>query len=231
MRGLLKWVGGVLTWVRLRWRRVLVVGGLLVGVGFVPFAWVLVSSAPYRYEASEVPEVPVALVLGAGLTGEGEPTPFLAGRLDVAADLYARGKVSVLLVSGDNSRDDYDEPGAMRAYLVGRGVPREAVVADYAGVDTWDSCARARRIFGVEKLTVVTQEFHLPRAVALCRAAGLEAFGVGHDTFGDYTRGTSYGWFRESLASGKAMWDALVAQPDPQFLGPVELGVTAALTR
>ncbi|WP_245887286.1 SanA/YdcF family protein [Umezawaea tangerina] len=200
-------------------------------LAFVPLVWVLASSAPYRYSAREVPGAPVGLVLGAGLTREGRPTPFLAGRLDVAADLYARGKVSVLLVSGDNSREDYDEPGAMREYLVSKGVPGAVVVADYAGLDTWDSCVRARQIFGVEKVTVVTQEFHLPRAVALCRAAGIEAFGVGHDTSDQFAGGTRYGWFRESLASGKAMVDALVLKPDPRFLGPAESGVAVALRR
>ena len=214
---------------RVRWKRVLLVLGVLFGLALVPFGWVLGSSAAYRHDPTDVPETPVALVLGAGLTKDGKPTPFLAGRLDVAVDLYERGKVKVLLVSGDNSRTAYDEPSAMRTYLVGRGVPSRVVVADYAGLDTWDSCVRAQRIFGVTRLTVVTQKFHLPRAVALCRAAGLEAFGVGHDTWSGYRSGTAYGWFRESLASGKAMWDGLVAKPDPQFLGPAEPGVRAAL--
>jgi vancomycin permeability regulator SanA len=102
-------------------------------------------------------------------------------------------------------------------------------VADFAGFDTWDSCTRAHRVFGVNRVTVVTQTFHLPRAVALCRGAGIEAFGVGHDTSDQYPEGTAYGWFRESLASGKALWDASVAHPDPTFLGPAEQGATTAL--
>jgi vancomycin permeability regulator SanA len=215
---------------RIRWRWVALGVGVLVLVAFAPFGWVLGSSAAYRFSAEEVPETPVALVLGAGLI-DGKPTPFLQGRLDVAVDLYQRGKVQVLLVSGDNSRTTYDEPSAMRTYLVSRGVPSRIVVADYAGLDTWDSCVRAQRIFGVTRLTVVTQQFHLPRAVALCRAAGIEAFGVGHDSWPGHHSGTSYGWFRESLASGKAMWDGLVAKPDPEFLGPPEQGVHTALGR
>ncbi|MEU4802893.1 ElyC/SanA/YdcF family protein [Actinosynnema sp. NPDC023587] len=212
---------------KIRWRRVLLVAALLAAVGSTPWVWVLTSSAPYRHTAHDVPDAPVALVLGAGLT-DGRPTPFLAGRLDVAADLYRRGKVEVLLVSGDNSRVEYDEPSAMRAYLVAQGVPDRVIVADYAGLDTWDSCTRARRIFGVERATVVTQEFHLPRAVALCREAGLEAFGVGHDTW-EWTTTTAYGYFREAFASGKALWDSLVVDRDPTFLGPLESGVTRAL--
>ena len=201
----------------------------LTALTLTPFTWTLLSSAPYRLTPADVPTTPVALVLGAGLTKDGKPTPFLAGRLDVAADLYHRGKVKVLLVSGDNSRTTYDEPTSMRTYLLTKGVPDRAVVADFAGFDTWDSCARANRIFGVKRVTVVTQTFHLPRAVALCRAAGLEAFGVGHDTSEAFPEGTTYGWFRESLASGKALWDAAVTRPDPTFLGPAEQGVTTAL--
>ncbi|MEU5690302.1 ElyC/SanA/YdcF family protein [Actinosynnema sp. NPDC020468] len=214
---------------RLRWRRALLVTGLLAVVGLVPYAWTVIASAPYRYSADDVPTTPVALVLGAGLTRDDKPTPFLAGRLDVAADLYRRGKVKVLLVSGDNSTVDYDEPSAMRAYLIEAGIPAEAIVADYAGLDTWDSCARAKRIFGVDRATVVTQSFHLPRAVALCRAAGVEAYGVGHDTLRDRTTTTLYLYFREVFASYKAMWDGVLVERDPKFLGPQETGVTSAL--
>ncbi|QFZ17097.1 SanA/YdcF family protein [Saccharothrix syringae] len=214
---------------RLTRRRVVAALALLTALAATPWAWAQLSSAPYRHAAADVPEAPVALVLGAGLTSAGTPSAFLAGRLDVAAGLYRAGKVRVLLVSGDNSSTDYDEPSAMRDYLVARGVPERVVVADYAGLDTWDSCTRARRIFGVTRLTVVTQSFHLPRAVALCRAAGLEAFGVGHDTSRQWRATTAYGYFREALAAGKAMWDGLVAKPDPRFLGPLEQGVTSAL--
>ncbi|MFI9006685.1 vancomycin high temperature exclusion protein [Actinosynnema sp. NPDC053489] len=215
---------------RVRWKRVLVALGVLVALAATPWVWVRTSSAPYVHGAADVPDAPVALVLGAGLTPSGTPSAFLAGRLDVAADLYRRGKVEVLLVSGDNSSTDYDEPTAMRTYLIGRGVPAGDVVADYAGLDTWDSCTRAKRIFGVERATVVTQEFHLPRAVALCRSAGIEASGVGHDT-SDFPSVTAYGEFREVFAAAKAMWDGVVAKPDPRFLGPRESGVTRALER
>ncbi|MFC6092727.1 SanA/YdcF family protein [Saccharothrix lopnurensis] len=213
----------------LTWRRVLAAFVLLTALATTPWAWVRISSAPHRHTAADVPGAPVALVLGAGLTRSGAPTSFLAGRLDVAAELYRTGRVEVLLVSGDNGTTDYDEPGAMRDYLVARGVPGQVVVADYAGFDTWDSCTRAKRVFGVSELIVVTQSFHLPRAVALCRAAGLEARGVGHDTSRGWAVTTAYGHFREVFAAGKAMWDGLVTRPDPTFLGPPEMGVTSAL--
>ncbi|MCP2261848.1 protein SanA, affects membrane permeability for vancomycin [Streptoalloteichus tenebrarius] len=215
-----------------RWR----VGLLRAGVGIgvlgillaVPVAWVRFTASAHLRDAANVPDAPVALVLGAGLF-DGEPSPFLAGRLDVAADLYARGKVRAVLVSGDNSRTDYDEPSAMRRYLARHGVPERVVVADYAGFDTWDSCVRAKKVFGVDRAIVVTQRFHLPRAVALCRAAGVDTDGVGHDSTGISRVTTAYGEFRELLASSKALWDGLLVRRDPRFLGPRETGVADAL--
>lgn len=119
--------------------------------------WAARASAGHAYAAELAPQRPVALVLGAGLTPAGTPTPYLAYRLDVAKQLYDAGTVRVLLVSGDNRTHAYDEPTAMTDYLVAHGIPAERIVQDFAGRDTYDSCARARRIFGVEQLIVVTQ--------------------------------------------------------------------------
>ena len=91
----------------------------------------------------------------------------------------ATGKVQAILVSGDNMRHEYNEPEAMQRWLVEQGVPADKVVLDHAGFDTYDSCARAKRIFGVERATVVTQQFHLARAVTVCRHLGIDANGVG----------------------------------------------------
>lgn len=131
-----------------------------------------------------------------------------------------------LLVTGDNSREEYDEPGTMRRYLVERGVPANRIVADYAGFDTWDSCTRAKRIFGVDRALLVSQGFHVPRAVALCRAAGVHAHGVrapepsGAGRYVDRAR--------ELAAAVKAGFEAALT-PDPRFLGPREHGVSRAL--
>ena len=122
------------------------------------------------------------MVLGAQVYPDGTPSPFLAARLDLAKQLFDAGKVQVLLVSGDNMAPEYNEPDAMRAYLIDAGVPAEKVIADYAGFDTYDSCVRAKRIFGVSKLIMVSQSYHLPRAVATCRTLGVDAAGVGDDT-------------------------------------------------
>jgi vancomycin permeability regulator SanA len=197
-----------------------------------PITWAYVASGgrvtSWQQPGAEVPSRPVALVLGAGVVGE-HPSPFLARRLDIAAELYARGSVRAILVSGDNSRRTYDESTAMRSYLTGKGVPEIKVVADYAGFDTWDSCLRARKVFGVEQALVITQRFHVSRAVALCRSAGLDAHGVGDDSLAAFPGKTLVSSVREFVASGKAFWDAVVWRPDPHFLGPREPGIDRAL--
>ncbi|MQY04836.1 SanA/YdcF family protein [Actinomadura macrotermitis] len=212
-----------------RWAAPLsVAAGLGAYAVLAPLGWAYADTAGYRRSAEAVPATPVALVLGAGIWGD-TPSPLLARRLDLAADLYRRGKVKVLLVSGDNRTKGYDEPTVMRAYLVAHGVPEGKVVRDFAGLDTWDSCTRAKRIFGVTRLTVVTQEFHLPRAVALCRAAGLDAWGVGDDSMGGGRTGaTVTGYTREPLAMLKAV-TSVTFRPDPHLLGGSEDGVRRAL--
>ncbi|MFI0910801.1 vancomycin high temperature exclusion protein [Streptomyces abikoensis] len=194
-------------------------------LALLPVTWVHTAGTPRVRTARDVPEAPVAMVFGAGLWG-GKPSPYLAHRLDTAAGLYRAGKVRVLLVTGDNSRDDYDEPDAMRAYLTKRGVPDDRIVSDFAGFDTWDSCARAKRVFGVDRAVLVSQDFHIRRAVALCGAAGIDAYGVGAGEKHDVT--WLAGGAREVLAAGKAALDAVV-RPSPAFLGPHEPGVERAL--
>ncbi|MEV5352461.1 ElyC/SanA/YdcF family protein [Streptomyces sp. NPDC052693] len=190
-----------------------------------PSAWMYTTTGDRLRTADEVPRTDVAVVFGAGLW-DGEPSPYLAHRLDAAAELYRRGRVEVVLVTGDNSREDYDEPDAMRGYLTRHGVPGRRIVSDYAGFDTWDSCVRAKKIFGVDEAVLISQGFHIRRAVALCRAAGIASYGVGVDAVHDAT--WYYGGAREVLAAGKAALDA-VFRPDPRFLGPREPGVERAL--
>ena len=216
-----------------RWVRLVSVPVVLGMVAvLVPWAWVLIASVGRVQDATDVadaPEAPVALVLGAGLQG-GRPSPYLAARLDAAAALYESGKVRVLLVSGDNRTHAYDEPTAMRDYLVAHGVPTEAVVLDFAGRDTYDSCQRAHRIFGVDEVTVISQRYHVGRAVALCRAAGMTTHGIGDTSMRDrFPREWWIGWVREKLANLKAVGDVVTGR-DP-VLGPKEPGVQDALTR
>ncbi|MFG2947453.1 SanA/YdcF family protein [Streptomyces adustus] len=195
-------------------------------LALTPITWLYVSTGDRLRTTADVPRTEVAVVFGAGLW-DGEPSPYLAHRLDAAAALYRAGRIEVVLVTGDNSREDYDEPDAMRAYLTKHGVPAARIVSDYAGFDTWDSCVRAKKIFGVDRAVLISQGFHIRRAVALCEAAGVRSYGVGVDAKHDVT--WYYGGTREVFAAGKAALDVLF-EPDPHFLGPEEPGVKRALT-
>lgn len=160
------------------------------------------------YAEVDVPATPVALVLGAQVYADGRPSPFLAARLDLAQRLYAAGRVRTVLVSGDGRPRAYAEPAAMRAYLVAAGVPAEDVLTDGGGVDTYASCVRARLVFGITRLTLVSQTYHLPRAVGTARALGLDAVGVGDASV---RHGSAWvrGSVREHPACVKAVLDLL----------------------
>ncbi len=195
-------------------------------LALAPSTWLFLSAGDRVGTVASAPEAPVAVVFGAGLF-EGRPSPYLAHRLDAAVELYERQKVRAILVTGDNSRTSYDETDAMRRYLVEHGVPEVRVVGDYAGFDTWDSCTRAHRIFGVDRAVLVSQDFHVRRALALCEAAGIESYAVGVPEPRDLT--WLYGGFREIPGAGKAALNAWL-RPDPLFLGPSEPGIPRALT-
>ncbi|WNI24902.1 ElyC/SanA/YdcF family protein [Streptomyces sp. ITFR-16] len=212
---------------RTRRGRRLAVQGLMAAcvLGLAPATWMHTVAESRIRTSADVPAQQVAVVFGAGLW-DGKPSPYLANRLRTAAGLYRDKKVEVVLVTGDNSRVEYDEPDAMRTFLVAHGVPDSRIVSDFAGFDTWDSCVRARKIFGVERAVLVSQGFHIRRAIALCRAAGIDAYGVGVEARHDAT--WYYGGTREVFAAGKAALDVLF-KPDPHFLGPREKGVAEAL--
>lgn len=147
----------------------------------------------------------------------------LADRVRAAAELYALGKVQKVLMTGDNSRADYDEVNVMKRYAVEQGIAADDITLDYAGFSTYESCYRARAIFGVQQAVLVTQRFHLPRAVYTCRQLGVEAVGLGTPDWGSYhdTLLLRYGT-REALATLKALWQLHVTRPPPTFLGPFE---------
>ncbi len=208
---------------------------VLVGMGLAgvmtliaSIGWVRATASGHLYSVDDVPEAPVGLVLGAQVYPSGTPSPFLAARLDLGKRLFDAGKVRALLVSGDNMAPEYNEPDAMRDYLIKAGVPADKIIADYAGFDTYDSCARAKRIFGVSKLIMITQSYHLPRAVATCRALGVDATGVGDDT-GRGGQAWRRGALRDQLACVKTVVD-LITQRDP-VLGRRETSVDEALGR
>ncbi|WP_241665725.1 SanA/YdcF family protein [Prescottella subtropica] len=175
------------------------------------------------------PAAPVAIVFGARVA-DGWPMRFLQGRLDAAVALVRAGTVSVVLVSGDAHGHSGDEIAAMTGYLVAAGVDRWRIVADPYGLDTYDTCVRAARTFGIRRALVVTQTFHLPRTVALARAAGIDADGVRAGIAGGRLRTLVRNSVREILAYPKAVWD-VATRRDPKVVSPPDDSVTMALAR
>lgn len=172
------------------------------------------------YTVADVPPRRVAIVFGAGLQRDGSASPVLRDRVATAANLYFSGKVEKLLMSGDNTFITYNEPAAMHDYALRLGVPEEAIVLDYAGRRTYDSCYRAREIFGVQGAILVTQNFHLPRALYLCNTLGVSAVGVPADQREYRQRSLFYWNLRELPATLVALWEVNVARPMPVLGNP-----------
>jgi vancomycin permeability regulator SanA len=169
----------------------------------------------------DIPNERAAIVFGAGLWRDGSPTPVLRDRVKTASELYSQGKVEKILMSGDNSTEDYDEPTAMKNYAIELGIPEDAIVLDFAGRRTYDTCYRAKEIFGLESAILVTQEFHLSRALYLCDTLGVESTGVIADQH-YYLKRSRFFWnTREALATLNALWDVHIAHPLP-VLGDFE---------
>ncbi len=165
------------------------------------------------YSLDTVPESRVAIVFGAGLQRDGSPSPILRDRVETAAQLYLSGKVEKLLMSGDNRFVDYNEPGAMRAYALSLGVPEEDIVLDYAGRRTFDTCYRAKIIFGVDEAILVTQKYHITRALFTCNGVGLKSVGVPSDVR-TYRKLSRLIWnVREMPATVVALWDVWISHP------------------
>lgn len=205
--------------------RLMRVAGLLAlgGAAFLLVAeyWVQRSAAGAIFETGDgLPPAGAALVLGTARNlADGRANAFYGPRLDTAAALFHAGKVRGVLVSGDNSRADYSEPEDMKADLVARGVPARFITCDYAGFSTLDSIQRASRVFGQRRVVVVSQRFHLERALFLARADGLAAAGC-------VAAQAPLGWrvrvrLREVLARGKAVIDVGCGR-GARFLGPRE---------
>jgi vancomycin permeability regulator SanA len=173
------------------------------------------TAAGRIFPAATVPPAHAALVLGAQVYPDGTPSAFLAARLDLARQLHQAGKVKLILVSGDSTAAEYDEPQAMRSYLIAAGIPESQVIIDNAGIDTYSSCVRARAVFGVSDLIVVTQSYHLPRAVATCLRVGVDAYGVGDDSVRQYTRSWWSGAIRDQVACVKTVLDLMVDRRPP----------------
>ena len=198
-------------------------GALALGVIGANFAVLAGGSAGHVSGA-----VDCALVLGAGVRDDGSPSDVLRDRLDEALDLYQAGRVSKIIVSGDHQTAAYDEPNAMRVYLESKGVPPESVFMDHAGLDTYSSMWRARHVFGASRIVVVTQQFHLARAVWCARSLGMEAEGSAADRH--VYRGIAWLEMREVLSRTKAVVDVSVGR-EPRHAGPaVDLGGDGRVT-
>jgi len=175
---------------------------------------------PKTYSAADVPARRVAIVFGAGLWRDGTATPVLYDRVQTAADLYFAGKVERLLMSGDNRFVDYNEPAVMRTLALELGVPEGAIVLDYAGRRTYDTCYRAKAVFGVTGAILVTQAFHLPRSLYLCNQLGVDSVGVDAD-LRVYRKSSLLYWnIRELLATAAALWDVNIGHPVPVLGDP-----------
>lgn len=188
---------------------------LLVGALFVVSVPVVMRFAmqPYIYASVQtVPRTGVAIVLGASVY-RGMPSPVLERRAAKAVELYRAGKVSKILVTGDNGALSHDEVTPVRKYLLEVGIPPEDIFLDHAGFDTYSSMYRARDVFMAESATVVTQDFHLPRSVYIARSLGLDAYGL--IASGD---GSEKDYAREVPASTKAMLDLFIRRV-PKYLG------------
>ena len=191
----------------------LVAVGLLAVVG--PRLITTFFSWSRIYNVLNVSAAPAAIIFGAGLNRDGQPTVILKDRVETGAQLYFAGKVQRLLMSGDNRTLNYNEPEAMRQYALSLGVPSSAIVLDYAGRRTYDSCYRAKAIFGLNSVVLVTQAFHLPRALFLCNALGLQAAGVEANNR-RYWPPLLFIWnVREQLATVSAFIDVYVSRPQP----------------
>ncbi len=199
---------------------ILIIGLLALLLLAAPRLIAILYAREHSTPLDSAPNAPVAIVFGAGLWRDGSPTPVLQDRVATAAELYFTGRVEKILMSGDNRFLDYNEPGAMKTYALRLGVPEDAIVLDYAGRRTYDTCYRARSIFGVKNALIVTQNFHLPRAIFLCRFLGISATGVSADR--RIYRPESLFWWglREFPATLASVWDVFIAHPVPVLGDP-----------
>jgi SanA protein len=213
--------------------RIRAVRGALYGLGLLLFllaGWTLWTFTGRFgkdiYQESDLPIVPdkrVAVVFGAGYWANGALSAILQDRLDAAFELYRAGRVEKLLFSGDNRFVDYNEPARMLEYALEQGVPREDIVLDYAGRRTYDTCYRARDIFQVQDVILVTQRYHLPRALETCRALDVAAIGYAADRQPYRRRFFVMYVAREIPALWRAWWDVYFRHPIPVLGEPLPI--------
>ena len=183
------------------------------------------SMARFVYAEQDLASAPhhhVGIVFGAAVNANGSLSAMLADRVAVGVTLYQHGQIDKLLMSGDNGSTDYDEVSAMKRAALAAGVPSDAIVLDYAGFSTYDSCYRAKAIFGLSDAILITQNYHITRALYLCRSEGINAIGIAVEDFNRYPNKRVEYTVREFGASMKALWDVTIARPEPKYLGKFE---------
>jgi len=196
-------------------RITLILAGIGIFVFFLPRMITSLYALNRTYKEQNAPSARLAIVFGAGLRRDGTPTPILRDRVETAAKLYFSGKVEKILMSGDNRFEYYNEPESMRQYALSLGVPDTAIALDYAGRRTYDTCYRAKAIFGVSQALLVTQRFHLARALFLCNGLGLNAYGVEANNI-HYRKSSLLVWnLREQIATVGAFIDVYITNPVP----------------
>jgi SanA protein len=213
-----------------RWRRWLLLSGgvalVMAGAVMLPFLWQSWVNDRYGasiYSVADAPSQRVGIVFGARVYPSGRLSGMLRDRVETGVALYQAGKVEKLLMTGDNSRADYNEPDAMKAHAVSLGVPAADIQVDYGGRRTYDSCYRARDIFQVSSAILVTQGFHLPRALYLCDQLGLPAVGVASDISRYDPRSVAWSETREIPALLGALVDVVRRAPPPIMGEPIPI--------
>lgn len=204
-----------------RFKKYLIYILILLGGG-ISFIWGLstyiieTTSENIFSKISDLPVSNTIIVLGASVHSDGKLSPILKDRVDTALEIYRSGRGKQFLLSGDNRRNDYDEVSAMKNYLLERGVPENLIFTDPAGIDTYDSMYRSDYIYKISNAIVVTQNFHLPRALFIAECLGLNYIGLpakarNYETENSLIR-------REKLANLKAVWEILTNQK-PKNMG------------
>lgn len=211
-------------------KRAIIICSLLVLAGIVTaitcYSIVKFSVAERIYnKAEDIPYNKVALLLGtAPVTPYGGHNRYFDYRIDATASLYKSGKISYILVSGDNHKKGYDEPTWMKEALMKQGVPENAIILDYAGFRTLDSVVRSKEIFGQEKITIISQEFHNERAVYLAEHYGIDAVAFNAKDVELLRKKLKIAIFREALSRVKMFIDIATGK-EPKFLGEkIEIG-------
>ncbi|HWD38651.1 MAG TPA: ElyC/SanA/YdcF family protein [Fimbriimonas sp.] len=197
-------------------RLLLIVVGLPLLALILSIGYIQGSTFDHVYtKLNDLPEKPFAIVPGAGLRPGGKPSLILQARLDGAIDLYRFKIVRKLLMSGDNRTKYYNEPAAMRQYALEQGVPSKDILLDFAGRDTYDTCYRAKAVFGCKSAVVVTQQYHASRAVFLARSFGIDAVAYAVPNLTQFPALQFNYTLREYLADLKALWDVNISHRDP----------------